>query len=58
MVNVLSNLSQAIFLISCLDPLHKKAIIHQVTTTLATSKNVLLLGHNHLLTTGFDDLTL
>ena len=25
---------------------------------LATSKNVLFLGHNHLLTTGADDLTL
>ena len=36
----------------------KKATIHQVTTTLATSKNVLFPGHNHLLTTGVDDLTL
>ena len=31
------------------------ATIHQVTTMLATSKNVLFLGHNHLLTTGIDD---
>ena len=27
--------------------LHKKATIHQVTTMLATSKNVLIPGHNH-----------
>ena len=33
----------------------KKATIHQVTTMLATSKNVLFLGHKHLLTTGTDD---
>ena len=36
----------------------KKASIHQVTTMLATSKNVLFPGHNHLLTTGTDDPTL
>ena len=35
--------------------LHKKATIHQVTTMLATSKNVLFLAHNHLLTTGTDN---
>ena len=35
----------------------KKAIIHQVTTMLATSENVLFPGHNHLLTTSTDDLT-
>ena len=35
-----------------------KNTIHQVTTMLATSKNVLSPGHNHLLTTGADDLTL
>ena len=35
-----------------------KATIHQVTTMLATSKNVLFPGHNHLLTTGTDDPTL
>ena len=33
----------------------QKAIIHQVTTMLATSKNVLFPGHNYLLTTGTDD---
>ena len=33
----------------------KKAIIHQVTTILATFKNVLFPGHNHLLTTSTDD---
>ena len=36
----------------------KKATINQVTTMLATSKNVLFPGHNHLLTTGTDDSTL
>ena len=36
----------------------KKATIHQVTTMLATSKNVLFPGHNNLLTTGADDPTL
>ena len=39
-------------------PVRKKATIHQVTTMLATSKNVLFSGHNHLLTTGIDDPTL
>ena len=33
----------------------QKASIHQVTTMLATSKNVLFPGHNHLLTTSTDD---
>ena len=36
----------------------QKATIQQVTTMLATSKNDLFPGHNHLLTTGIDDLTL
>ena len=36
----------------------KTHTIHQVTTMLSTSDNVLFLGHNHLLTTGADDLTL
>ena len=36
--------------------LRKKATIHQVTTMLATSKDVLFPGHNHLLT--IDDVTL
>ena len=35
----------------------KKATIHQITTMLSTSKNVLP-GHNHLLTISTDDLTL
>ena len=35
-----------------------KAIIHQLTTMLSTSKNVLYPGHNHLLTTSADDHTL
>ena len=38
--------------------LRKKATIHQVTTMLATSKNVLFPGHNSLLTTGTDDPSL
>ena len=35
--------------------LRKKAPIHQVTTILSISKNVLFPGHNHLLTSGIDD---
>ena len=38
--------------------LAQKATNHQVTTMLATSKNTLFPGHNQLLTTGIDDLTL
>ena len=38
--------------------LGKISTIHQVTTMLATSKNVPFPGPNHLLTTGADDLTL
>ena len=38
--------------------LGKKATIHQVTTILTTSKNVLYPGQNHLLITGADDPTL
>ena len=36
----------------------KKATIHQLTTMLFTSKNVLFPGNNHLLTAGADDLSL
>ena len=36
--------------------LAKKATIHQVTTMLATSENVLFPGHNHLLTIGMNDI--
>ena len=36
----------------------KKATNHQVTTMLATSKNVLFPSHNHLLPTSADDPTL
>ena len=36
----------------------QKATIHQVTTMLATTENVLFRGHNLLLTTGTDDLIL
>ena len=35
----------------------QKAIIHQLTTMLSTSKSVLFPGRNHLLTTGVDDPT-
>ena len=38
--------------------LRKKATIHQVTTMRPTSLNALFPGHNHMLTTGTDDLTL
>ena len=44
--------------LSCYYTLGKKATIHQETTVLATSKNVLFLGHNHLLNTGADDSSL
>ena len=40
------------------NPLCKKATIHQLTTMLATSKKALFPGHNYLLTTGANDLTL
>ena len=43
------------FAVICWATLRKKATIHQVTTMLATSKNVLFPGHNHLLTIGTDD---
>ena len=33
----------------------KQVTIHHITTMLATSKNVVFPGHNHLLTTGTDD---
>ena len=42
----------------CSLPLRKKATIHQVTVMLATSKNVLFLCHNHLVTTDTDDPTI
>ena len=32
----------------------KKATIHQVTTMIVTSKNIIFPGPNHLLTTGTD----
>ena len=35
-----------------------KATIHQVTTMLVTSKNVLFPGHDHLLTTSTNDSSL
>ena len=35
-----------------------KNTMNKLTTTLATSKNVLFLGHNHLRTTGTDNSTL
>ena len=38
--------------------LGKKATIHQLTTMLSISTNVLSPSHNHLLTTGADDPTL
>ena len=42
-------------LLTILNTLCKKAPIHQVTTMLATSRNVAFPGHNHLLTTSTDD---
>ena len=35
-----------------------KNTIHQVTTMLATSRNILFTGHNHLLAIGTDDPSL
>ena len=51
------NISQDYWML-CMVTLGKKATIHQVTTMLATSKNVLVPGPNHLLTTGADDPSL
>ena len=39
----------------CFITLRKQATIHQLTTMLATSQNVLFPGHSHLLTTGPND---
>ena len=49
-------LMQSILYQPQLSALRKKATLHQVTTVLATSKNVPFPGHNHLLTIGTDDL--
>ena len=38
--------------------LRKKTTIHQVTAMLATFKNGLFPGHNHVITTGTDNMTL
>ena len=50
--------SNSCTLLSDFNTAPKKATIQQVTTMLATSKNVLFQGHNQLLTTGNDELTL
>ena len=52
-VNTCSTVTKCIILAATLC---KKATIHQVTTMLATSKNVLFPGHNHLLTIGTDEI--
>ena len=41
--------------VKCITCTAMKATSHQVTAMLATSKNVLFPGHNHLLTTGTGD---
>ena len=51
MIFVLNNLT-------LLSSTAQKATIHQITTMLAASKNVLFPGHNHLLTTGTDNPSL
>ena len=38
--------------------LHSKATIHEVATMVATCENVLFPGHNHLLSSSTDDLSL
>ena len=48
----------SLLLPNCVTLSKKKSTICQVTTMLATSKNVLFPGHNHLLTTGTHDATL
>ena len=45
-------------LLCMVNSLCKKATIHQVTTMLATSKNVLFPDHNHLLITSAGDPSL
>ena len=50
--------SESQILWALLDSRAKKAAIHQLTTMLSTSKNVLFLSHNHLLTNGADDPSL
>ena len=54
--NVYMDLASASMALTTGNLLCQKATIQQVTTTLATSKNVLFPGHNHLLTTGTDDM--
>ena len=53
--SILTVSQRAIKFISQNSILCKKATIHQVITMLATSKNVLNPGHNHLLTIHTDD---
>ena len=50
--------SKQLVWITVVSPLVNKVTIHQVTTMLATSKNILFPGHSHLLTTGDDDSSL
>ena len=52
-----SNLKKDICCATRWSSLSKKATIHQLTTMLSTSTNVLSPGHNHLLKTGADDPT-
>ena len=57
MTEVSLALSQMCTLFQCFTQC-EKATLHQLTTMLAISKNLLFPGHNHLLTTGADDATL
>ena len=59
-IHVVSNSSDLMYVAAaCLHlTVVKKVTIHQVTTMLVTSKNVLFPGHNHLLRIDTDDPTL
>ena len=52
------NLGQGRLKISVTDTLDTNRSLHQVTTMLSTSKNVLFPGYNQVLTTGADDPSL
>ena len=53
--NIVLTSSGQVLIAYWLPTLRKKATVHQVTTMLAISENVLFSGPNHLLTTGAND---
>ena len=58
MLAIYTDLMSVVVTASRKKTLGKKATVHQLTTMLSTSKNVLFQGHNHLLTTDADDPSL